>query len=146
MNKKLFLYSILFFFLCMLDLAISSITHLYISLGFLAFILSKLNFPYMFYFAFISGIIIDLIFYAYIGPFLIILLLLALIVYILKTFYVIKPFFLQFILLVLFFTFAYFLGKNFASNLKSLLITILFAFIWYLIKIPVETQGNERGK
>lgn len=144
MNKKIFLYSIVFFFLCMLDLAISSITHLYISLGFLAFILSKLNFPYMFYFAFISGIIIDLTFYAYVGPFLIILLILTLIIYALKTFYTIKPFFLQLILLVLFFIFAYFLGKNFSSSLQNLLITTPFAFIWHFIKIPVETQGNER--
>ncbi len=144
MNKNIFLYSILFFFLCMLDLAISSITHLYISLGFLTFILSKLNFPYMFYFAFISGIIIDLTFYAYVGPFLIILLILTLIIYTLKTFYTIKSFFLQLILLVLFFIFAYLLGKNFSSSLRSLLITIPFAFIWYFIKIPIKTQGNER--
>lgn len=144
MNRKLILYSLIFFILCLLDFTISSITHLYLSLGFLSFILVRLDFPYIFYFAFFAGFIIDLIFYSYVGPFLIILILIALAVYMLKTFYAIRHIFLQLFVLFCIFAFTYLLGKNFPTSIRNLLTTIPFAFIWYFIKIPVGTQKNER--
>lgn len=144
MNKKLIIYSVIFFLLCLLDLSTSSITHIYLSIGFLSFILVRLVFPYIIYFAFISGFIIDLVFYNYVGIFLIILILISLIVYTLKTFYAIKPIFLQFLVLVCFFAFAYLLGKNFTTSIRNLITTIPLAFIWYFIKIPIGPLKNER--
>lgn len=144
MNKKMLFLTILLLLLCLLDLSLSSITHLYLSIGFLTYVLARLAFPYIFYFAFISGIILDLIFNAYLGPFLIVILLLAFIVYIIKTFYSIKHIMMQSILLLLFFLSSYLLGKNFNANTITFIITVPFAFIWYLFKFPIEIIKNER--
>jgi hypothetical protein len=143
-RKNIFLF-IFFVVLIVIDSAISGHLALYFSVSFLSIIIVYLDYTQSVYFALLAGVVFDIFFASYIGQFTFPIVLLALLVQTIKSFYAIHKLILSGLFMILFFAVMYVFSKS-AFLIKCLFFSLLLIPIWYIILRKLEVHPIAKRK
>lgn len=135
MNRKIIISFIIFLLLLFLDFSISSYTKFLLSVGFLSLVIIIIDFPHNLLFAFFAGLFYDLFMSSVSGTYVLICLFGAIIVYLVESAYAFKSFILQLIFIIIFFSLAFFISRDFETFFRFLSLSVAFALPWSMIKM-----------